>query len=120
MVTCDGQHSNIDKKDDVDYIKIMLTRVASTFSLAADTRKKISNFLQTVIATNEESLQKPVSLAEKKQLVAGKTDTGSIKKKLEEVLKEAQKEVVESSHWPCKNLILNLKWFKGFIFMAIY
>ena len=95
MATCDGQHSNIDRKEDVDYIKIMLTRVASTFSLAAGTRKKISGFLQTVIAANEESLQKLVSLAEKKQLAAGKTDTGSIKKKLKEVLKEALKEVVE-------------------------
>ena len=94
--TCEGQHSIIDRKEDVDGIKILLTQVASTFSLAADIRKKINGHLQTVIAANDESLQKLVSLADKKQLTAGKTDTSSIKKKLEEVLKLAQKEVEEA------------------------
>ena len=80
----------------MDGIKILLTQVASTFSLAVEIRKKINGYLQTVIAANDKSLQKLVSLAEKKHLMAGKTDTGSIKKKLEEVLKEAQKAVDEA------------------------
>ena len=94
MATCERQHSIIDRKEDVDGIKILLTQVASAFSLAADTRKKINGYLQTVIASNDESMQKLVALAEKEQLTAGKTDTGStIKIQLEGVLKEAQNEV---------------------------
>ena len=96
LATCEGQHSIIDRKEDVDGIKILLTQVASTFSLAADIRKKIKDHLQTVIAGNDESLQKLVPLAEKKQLVAGKTDTVAITKNLKKVLKEAQRELNEA------------------------
>ena len=96
LATCEGQHSIIDRKEDVDGIKILLTQVASTFSLAADIRKKINGHLQTVIAANDESLQKLVSLADKKQLMAGKTDTVTITKNLKEVLIEAQRELKEA------------------------
>ena len=71
LATCEGQHRIIDRKEDVDGLKILLTQVASTFSLAVDIRKKINGHLQTVIDANDESLQKLVSLAEKKQLTAG-------------------------------------------------
>ena len=94
--TCEGQHSIIDRKEDVDGIKILLTQVASTFSLAAEIRKKINGYLQTVIASNDESIQKLVALANKKQLTAGKTDTVSIKIQLEDVLNEAQKQLEEA------------------------
>ena len=80
----------------MDGIKILLIQVASTFSLAADIRKKINDNLQTVIASNDESLQKLVALADKKQLTAGKTDTGSTKEQLKEVLKFAQIAVEEA------------------------
>ena len=80
----------------MDGIKILLTQVASTFSLAAEIRKKINGYLQTVIASNDESIQKLVALANKKQLTAGKTDTVSIKIQLEDVLNEAQKQLEEA------------------------
>ena len=70
--------------------------MVSTFSLVADIRKKINDHLQTVIASNDESLQKLVALADKKQLTAGKTDTGFTKEQLKEVLKFAQMAVEEA------------------------
>ena len=94
--TCEGQHTIIDRQEDVDDIKTLLTRVASTFSQAAYIRKKVSRYLKRFTATNDESVEKLMSLAEENHLIAGKIGSRYVVKKINKVLKEAQKELAEA------------------------
>ena len=56
-------------------------------------RQQIEDHLKAALADNGESLKKLRSVAEKKQLLASKTETASAKKTLEEVLTMAKEEV---------------------------
>ena len=95
--TCEGEHSVLDRKEDVNIITILKTQVASTLSQAVDKRQEIQKYLQNAIAVNGKSLKKLRSLAQKKQLSAGKNVSGPIKEKLEEDLQQAKKEVEEAN-----------------------
>ena len=95
--TCEGEHSVLDRKEDVNIITILKTQVASTLSQAVDKRQEIQKYLQNAIAVNGKSLKKLRSLAQKKQLSAGKNVSGPIKEKLEEDLQQAEKEVEEAN-----------------------
>ena len=95
--TCEDQnHSVLDRKEDVDSIRMLKTQVASTLSQAVDKRQEIENYLQNAIAANGKSLKKLQSLTEN-QLSAGKNGVGPIKEKLEEDLQQAKEELEEAN-----------------------
>jgi predicted thioredoxin/glutaredoxin len=82
--------------EDVEDIKELKAVVSVTFTKAIDRRQQIERQLRTLLASNAESLKMLRSLTEMKQLSTSKTGTGSVKKKLEEALKEAKKEVEDA------------------------
>ena len=97
VATCEGQHTIVDRMEDVEEIKALQTQVAGTLSQAIEKRQKIETHLQTVTTMNDDLLKKLRSLAGKKKLPVGRTSSGSIKKMLEEDLQHARDEVEEAN-----------------------
>ena len=96
VATCEGQHTIIDRQEDVDDFNNLLAKVASTFSQAADIRKKLGQYLKRFTVTNDKSVEQLLTLAEENHLMTGKIGSRYAVKKINEVLKEAQKEVAEA------------------------
>ena len=92
---CEGRHSILDQMEDVKAIMGLLTDVSGTFSQATEKRQQIKDFLKAATASNDESLEKLRSLAEKEQLSAEKM--GAAKNKLEDKLKQAKEEVEKAN-----------------------
>ena len=67
-VTCEGQHSILDRMEDVKAIMALLTDVSGTFSWTTERRQQIKEFLQAATAANDEGLHQLRSMAEKEQL----------------------------------------------------
>ena len=82
--------------EDVEDIKSSQAVISVTISQAIEIRQQIEDQLKAVLADNGECLKKLRSLAEKKQLSNSKSGTASVKKRLEELLEEAKKEVEEA------------------------
>ena len=82
--------------EDVEDIKSSQAVISVTISQAIEIRPQIEDQLKAVLADNGECLKKLRSLAEKKQLSTSKSGTASAKKRLEELLKKAIKEVEEA------------------------
>ena len=96
VAACEGQHTIVDRMEDVEEIKALQTQVAGTLSQAIEKRQKIETHLQTVTTMNDDLLKKLRSLAGKKKLPVGRTSSGSIKKMLED-LQHARDEVEEAN-----------------------
>ena len=48
VAACEGQHTIVDRMEDVEEIKALQTQVAGTLSQAIEKRQKIETHLQTV------------------------------------------------------------------------
>jgi len=94
--SCDGLHTILDQMKDVNDIDAMKAQVSSLFSQGIEKRQQIVCHLKAVLAANVKCLDKLRSLAAMKLLSAYRTSSASVKKKLEEVTKEAEKEVDEA------------------------
>ena len=92
-MTCEGRHSILDRMEDVDEIEGLGAVVTVTFSQAIERRQQITSHLQTLLAGNDECIEKLRSLVDSNQLSARKSGTASAKKRLEEILQESEKEV---------------------------
>ena len=95
-VTCEGRHSILDRMEDVDEIEGLGAVVTVTFSQAIERRQQIKSHLQTLLAGNDECIEKLRSLVDTNQLSARKSGTASAKKRLEEILQESEKEVKDA------------------------
>ena len=84
--------------EDVEDIEGLKAVASVSFSQAIERRQQIRDHLQTALADNNKCLDKLRSLAEMKDLFAENSKTGSfsVKKRLEEVVEELNKEVKEA------------------------
>ena len=103
--TCEGNHSILDRMEDVEDIEGMQAEVLIFFSLAIEKRQQIEGHLKSLLSDNGGCLKKLRTTVGIKQLLNLKTGTASAKKRLEDVLQEAKEEMEEAKRlWDVLNM----------------